>query len=125
MATLPKLAINVAKIGNKPLPKLATINKEHLNKKKEISRDSFGVAEYLLEKILAWKPDLKKPNLGTWAKSIDRMIRLDKRKPDRIRKIIDFATQDDFWQGNILCAGSLREKYDQLDAKARRKENLI
>jgi predicted transcriptional regulator len=79
--------------------------------------DEFRLAELLLNLILERKPDFKKPNLQQWAKSIDCMIRLDRRAPERIEAVIRWCQRDSFWQGNILSTAKLREKFDQLEMK--------
>ena len=93
--------------------------------KKHFLLDSieYQLACLLLERILKRNPEYKKPNLQTWAKEIDLMIRTDKRKPDKIRKIIGLA-HDDWkpggafcWAKNILSVKSLRKQFDQLAAK--------
>jgi len=45
---------------------------------------------------------------------MDRMIRLDKRNPDEIGKVILYSQNSNFWKSNILSTASLREKYDTL-----------
>ncbi|HLA04549.1 MAG TPA: hypothetical protein VJZ16_01070 [Syntrophales bacterium] len=72
------------------------------------------LADLLLEKILIRNPNHKKPNLQTWAKDIDLMIRLDKRTPEDIRRIIEWCQADTFWQSNILSTAKLRKQFDQL-----------
>jgi hypothetical protein len=72
------------------------------------------LAELLLEKILTRNPNHKKPNLQTWARDIDRMIRLDHRAPDDIRSVIEWCQADTFWQNNILSVDKLRKQFDQL-----------
>ena len=79
--------------------------------------DEFRLSELLLNLILSRKPDFKRPNLQSWAKHIDRMIRLDRRTPERIEQVIRWCQQDSFWQSNILSTEKLREKFDQLDLK--------
>lgn len=59
----------------------------------------------------------EKTNMQTWAKEIDRMIRLDKRTPEDIEAVIRFSQRDKFWQSNILSTGKLREKFPQLFLK--------
>ena len=81
----------------------------------------FRLAEILFDLIKGRKSDFKKPNLQVWVKDIDRMIRLDKRTPDRIEAVIRWCQQDDFWQNNILSPGKLRDKFDQLDLKMQSK----
>jgi len=84
--------------------------------------DSVRLADLLFSEILARKPDYKKPNLKTWARDVDRMIRLDKRKPERIAEVIVWCQQDAGhgekgfgWANNILSALKLREKFDRLE----------
>ena len=79
--------------------------------------DDFRLSGLLCSLILARKPDFKRPNLQSWAKHIDRMIRLDRRTPERIEQVIRWCQQDSFWQSNILSTEKLREKFDQLDLK--------
>lgn len=42
------------------------------------------------------------------------LVDLDRRDPDEIHRIIDWATNDSFWRAHILSAKQLRQKYDQL-----------
>ena len=67
------------------------------------------LSELLLEKIL-----FRNPNLQTWAKDIDLMIRLDKRTPEDIQRVIKWSQADTFWQSNILSTAKLRKQFDQL-----------
>lgn len=79
--------------------------------------DEVRLSEFLFEKILFRNSKHKKPNLQTWAKDVDRMIRLDRRTPEEIRAVIEWCQADTFWQNNILSAAKLREKFDQLQLK--------
>lgn len=85
--------------------------------------DEFRLSELLLNLILERKPDFKKPNLQSWAKDIDKMIRLDSRKPETIEKVIQWSQADDFWQNNILSADKLRKQFDKLELKSQGKRN--
>ncbi|KXK29370.1 MAG: hypothetical protein UZ01_02264, partial [Candidatus Brocadia sinica] len=58
------------------------------------------------------------PDLQKWATHIDKMIRLDKRPPEEIEKVVAWCQQDSFWQNNILSTEKLRKQYDQLYLKA-------
>ena len=65
----------------------------------------------------------KVPKPGTqahwrWFDTMRLLIEKDKADPDEVRRVIDFATTDDFWRANIQSAGSFREKYSQLRIKA-------
>jgi hypothetical protein len=77
--------------------------------------DELRLASFLLEEIQRNKPDFKKPNLQTWAREIDLMIRRDGRVADRIREVIVWTQSDSFWRKNILSTGSLRDKFDRLE----------
>lgn len=88
------------------------------NKKEKIyspESDELVLASLLFGEILKNKPDFKEPNLQSWAKEIDFMIRKDNRNPTRIRQVIQWAQKNDFWHKNILSTAKLREKFDQLE----------
>jgi hypothetical protein len=89
------------------------------NRTKTFLSDSIEIrlSELLLKKIISRNPNHKKPNLQTWARDIDRMIRIDHRTPQDIRTVIEWCQADTFWQSNILSTAKLREKFDQLTAK--------
>jgi hypothetical protein len=81
-----------------------------------------NLASLLLQKITERKPDFKKPSLEQWEKHIDSMIRIDKRKPEIIEKVIIWCQADcgdggkwKGWQNNILSTAKLREKFDKLE----------
>lgn len=66
----------------------------------------------------------REPNLQNWAKSIDAMIRIDGRSVDDIRLLIIFCQSDEFWKSNILSTSKLRQAFDQLILKERRKSSI-
>jgi hypothetical protein len=94
--------------------------KERKKKKRRnikiFSSDSIEIrlSEKLFSLIQHRNPENKKPNFQTWAKHIDRMIRLEGRKPEKIETVIEWCQQDDFWQNNILSTEKLRKQFDQL-----------
>jgi len=55
-----------------------------------------------------------KNKLQKCARSIDLMIRIDKRPPAEIIEVIEWAQNDEFWCKNILSADKLRIQYDRL-----------
>ena len=75
------------------------------------------LSELLLERILSRNPNHKKPNIETWARDIDFMIRIDHRAQEEIRAVIEWCQADTFWQNNILSTSKLRSKFDQLRLK--------
>jgi DNA-binding Lrp family transcriptional regulator len=98
------------------------IDKKDTIYKKESSSPSplaQELASHLLRSIKKSKPDLKDPNLKSWTLEIDRMLRIDKRSPESIKRILDWLPTSSFWSTNILSASKLREKFDQLELKMR------
>lgn len=79
--------------------------------------DEYRLSLYLYNHMLKNNPEAKKPNLQSWCKHIDYMIRLDNRSVDNIKKVIEFCQNDSFWKSNILSTSKLRDKYDQLYIK--------
>lgn len=96
------------------------IDKEKDKKKKEKpSRHKFETcdingAKYLFEKIKGNNPKQKEPNFDTWSNDFRLMREKDNRELQEIKNVIDWCQADPFWQGNILSAKKLREKFDQL-----------
>ncbi len=86
------------------------------NLKKKFDQDSIELklSKYLFEKIRKNNPNTKEPNFQLWARNIDLMIRIDKRKPVEIKKVIQWCQADSFWYKNILSTEKLRKQYDQL-----------
>jgi len=89
-------------------------------KEREIySPDSlpYQLSELLLKKILEHLPGYKKPDLQKWAWQMDALMRLDRRSPEEVSAVIQFAQSDSFWRGNILSVDKLRKQYDQLNSR--------
>lgn len=112
--------------GDAPMPngrrtrdEQATTNKKGKNEKKEkkypVNSVEFTLSELLLNLILERKGDLRRPNLQRWAVHVDRMLRLDRRGPERIEAVIRWCQRDPFWQNNILGTGKLRAQFDRLE----------
>lgn len=79
--------------------------------------DEYKLSNYLYNHILKNNPNHKKPNLQSWSKHIDYMIRLDNRNVEDIKRVIKWCQNDEFWKPNILSTKKLREKYDALYMK--------
>jgi biotin operon repressor len=84
------------------------------NKSSEFSADDFLLAEHMQNKIKELNPKARDPNLKAWAKTMRLMRERDKRTPQEIRQVFDWANNHDFWQSNILSPGKLREQFDRL-----------
>ncbi|MCK6470063.1 MAG: replication protein [Candidatus Brocadia sinica] len=92
--------------------------KENIQKKIYCpNSDELRLSELLLYLIRQRNPNFKQPNIQSWTRHVDLMIRLDKRIPDEIGRIIQWCQADAFWQNNILSTGKLRKQYDQLCLK--------
>lgn len=81
------------------------------------SPSALEISISLLEAIKKTKPDLKKPSMSQWANIVDKMLRIDKRSPDAIKRVLDALPGMDFWCDKILSAKNLREKFDRLELK--------
>lgn len=102
----------------KPQPSSEPSQKQIPRKFGEDSHE-FKLSEMLYDRILEFNPKFKKPNLGKWSEHIDKMIRLDGRTTREIEAVIYWATQDSFWQSNILSTKKLRIQFDRLWMKAK------
>ncbi len=93
-------------------------------KKKEYrpNSDEFRLAELLFNELIKRKSDFKKPDLQKWSLHINRMTRLDNRKPKRIAEVIRWCQSDDFWQNNILSTDKLRKQFDKLELAMQKPE---
>lgn len=83
-----------------------------------LSADADSLVSFFIEKIKERKTDFKLPDRKRWLLEIDRMIRIDKRDPKKIKSMIEWIHRDSFWSKNILSPQKLREKYDQIELHA-------
>lgn len=86
-----------------------------------MSADADHLLSFFIEKLKERKPDIKLPDRKRWLQEIDRMIRIDKRDPRKIKAMIDWIHRDPFWSANILSPLKLRQQYDQIELQAIRK----
>jgi hypothetical protein len=116
----PTVSRQSADLSTKIKDMSAVPNQPNQPTNQNLSSDSveIGLAMLLFEKILERKPDHKKPNIQQWGKHIGLMIREDHRSPDRIREVIVWCQQDEFWKNNILSTEKLRKQFDKLELKA-------
>lgn len=91
--------------------------KKYLKKEKKVySPDSeeFRLSKLLLSLIKQRREKFRQPDLLDWCTHVDRLIRLDKREPKEIVRVIRWCQNDKFWYQNILSTESLRKQYDRL-----------
>lgn len=74
-------------------------------------------AELLLSLIRQRNPGFKQPDLQKWADHVSKMLRIDRRSPGDVEKVIAWCQADPFWQNNILSTGKLRKQFDTLYLK--------
>ena len=91
--------------------------------KYSLTSNEVRLSNLLLCETRKRKPDFREPHIQSWAKHIDRMIRLDNRTPEKIEAVIQWCQQDPFWQNNILSTAKLREQFDQLELKMQGNSN--
>ena len=87
--------------------------------------DPYLLAKWLEKCISENNPKFpqKESQRQRWAKDIDKMIRIDKLKPDDIAVVIKWCQHDSFWKCNILSGKKLRDKYQQLNMKMLQEKN--
>lgn len=83
------------------------------------------LAHYLYKKINeeATSEDemTKKPEFQSWADDIRKMVELDKRPIEKVKRMIDWSQKNSFWSKNILSAKKLRAQYDRMAKEANSK----
>lgn len=95
-------------------------NRKGKRKESSTSDDAVRVAEFLLNQIRSHNENFKKPNIDSWAKDIDKAIRIDGRTPRELCEVAKWAhvtDEEKFWRPNILSGKKLRDKFDQLSIK--------
>lgn len=93
--------------------------KENHRKKKLFVEDSieFRLSEKFLGLIQKNKPNVKKPNLQSWARCFDLILRVDGRSVEDVERLMAAVQNDEFWMANVMSPNKLREKWDQLEMK--------
>ncbi len=87
------------------------------------SPEAEKLANQVISTILEFKPDYAVPaNRAALTKDLDLMLRVDKRSPDHIIRLLRWGLDDNFWSGNLLgsnVAKYLRfnNNFDKLDKK--------
>lgn len=93
-----------------------TVNNTSTSRKQVYNEDDihFQLANRLYSRILENNPNVKKPNLQTWANDMRLMMERDDRTEEQIIYLIDWVQNDSFWMSNIMSPRKLRERFDQL-----------
>ena len=86
------------------------------NTKQEIQNaTACAFALELFKHIKEIMPKVKNPDLKKWSDTFDLMLRVDKRSPEEIEKVINFLKFNNFWKINILSPEKLRKHFDRLE----------
>jgi len=78
--------------------------------------DVVKLVNFFVDEIRKNRPEFKGSS-KSWFTDMDKLLRIDKRDPSEVCRVIRFAQADDFWKSNILSVKKLREKYDSLAIK--------
>lgn len=81
------------------------------------------LAEWMAGIVDALPGGSDKRNLTTWANALRLMREQDGREPEHIRRLFEWASQDDFWQANILSPAKLRKQWKTLALQFNRDRN--
>jgi len=73
------------------------------------------ITSLLREAIKKIKPDIKMSSEESYAKVIRRMLTLDNRSPELIKRVIRWLPTNDFWSTVVLSANKFREQFDKLE----------
>lgn len=72
--------------------------------------------------------DAEKDQWQKWAGVISKLIRIDGKSEDEIKKVLRFSVEDEFWRDNLLSLSALRTKnkngitkFEQIQATMRKK----
>jgi len=69
------------------------------------------IAQFMLDKIEEKDPSFKTPEMGNWEACFNKMIFMDSYDPDEIKKIINYASSDNFWKFTMADPYILRRNY--------------
>lgn len=86
------------------------------------STDDIVLADHLGQLIVQNNPDATAPTpaqVVKWARAIQLLREKDGHSAEKIRQVIDWCQNDEFWQVNVQSGDALREKWNQLTAKMR------
>ena len=90
--------------------------------KKNLSPQYSDLALFLESRVRENVPHHRftgKDYLTSWAREFRLMVERDKIPIESVRAVLEWSLQDEFWRINILSAGTFREKFGRLEAKAK------
>lgn len=101
--------------------KSSSSSKKNKEEKKSIPPGAVALelSALLLQNLRNLNPGFKEPDLQAWGRDMDLLMRIDKRDPEEIRKLVAWIAKDPFWQKVVLSAAKLRRQFDAIWMKAR------
>lgn len=78
------------------------------------------LAEWMLAQIRRLNPNHREPSWPAWCKDLRRLRVIDKRTRREVAELFAWASEDTFWQQNILSPAALRKQWDRLVIKRSR-----
>lgn len=107
-------AAKAAEVENPPPKKVK-------REKADFSPKVREVGQQLINSLTRTKPDYLPPkNLSGFLTEVDFLLRIDKRDPQKVYDVFNWALADSFWADKMFKpnpAKYLREKFDQLEVK--------
>jgi len=86
--------------------------------KYKFNDDQMNFAKAVYAKVKEVTPQMKEPNIESWANTARLMVESDKFLLIDVWNVFQWANSDNFWRTNILSVSKLREKYPELKAKS-------
>lgn len=78
------------------------------------SADAEYLVNFFLEKIKERRSSFKHPDLKKWTAEMDRLIRIDKREVDEVKRLIEWSALHQYWKGACISPEKLRKSYDEM-----------
>ena len=83
----------------------------------QVSAEADSLCTFFFEKIRERNPEFKEPKLSKWILEFDCLLRLDKRDPVNVKKLIEWASNHKWWKTACLSPSKLRKDYDIMVAQ--------
>lgn len=91
---------------------------DHSNdEENNISSNDMELALLMLNKICAFQPGFKRPDMEAWENEIGKIVEEDKKSHMEIQGLFMFARDKDYWLPIILSPMDLRKNWDRLEGQ--------
>jgi hypothetical protein len=102
---------------DKPIYKEPQKSKKAASAPPQVSADADSLCTFFFEKIRERNPEFKEPKFSKWKSEFDCLLRLDKRDPDKVKDLIEWAATHKWWKSACLSPSKLRKDYDIMTAQ--------